>query len=46
MTRRLAQLDDLMAEAEKHMLGLQAKLMDRFLSEEAAPRRGRKRRPA
>ena len=33
-----------MAEAEQHMLGLQAKLVDRFLSEESAPRRTRRRR--
>lgn len=34
-----------MAEAEKHMLGLEAKLEDRFLEEEA-PTRSRKRRTA
>ena len=33
-----------MAEAEQHMLGLQARLMDRFLSEVATPRRVRRRR--
>jgi len=35
-----------MAEAEQHMLDLQAKLVDRFLTEEAAPARARKRRTA
>ena len=35
-----------MAEAEQHMLDLQAKLMDRFLTEEATPARTRKRRTA
>lgn len=32
-----------MAEAEQHMLGLQARLVDRFLTEEAAPQRKRRR---
>lgn len=35
-----------MDEAEKHMLGLQAELVDRFLIEEAAPAPARKRRTA
>tara|TARA_R110002124_G_scaffold16882_7_gene71477 strand:- start:40733 stop:41557 length:825 start_codon:yes stop_codon:yes gene_type:complete len=35
-----------MAEAEQHMLGLQAKLSDRFLSEAEAPRAARSRRKA
>ena len=39
-------LTEHMAEAEKHMLGLQAKLMDRFLIEDSAPARTRKRRTA
>ena len=39
-------LTEHMAEAESHMLNLQAKLMDRFLSEEEAAPRTRKRRTA
>lgn len=39
-----ATLAEHMAEAEQHMLGLQAKLVNRFLSEEQAPTRARKRR--
>ena len=39
-------LSEHMAEAEKHMLGLQAKLMDRFLVEDHEPARTRKRRKA
>ena len=39
-------LTEHMAEAEQHMLTLQAKLMDRFLTEDAAPARSRKRRIA
>jgi len=35
-----------MAEAEQHMLGLQARLVDRFLIEDAAPARARRRRTA
>ncbi|HEV2515449.1 MAG TPA: FCD domain-containing protein [Devosia sp.] len=33
-----------MAEAEQHMLGLQARLRDQFLSEDEAPRRSRSRK--
>lgn len=39
-------LTEHMAEAESHMLNLQAKLMDRFLSEEEAAPRTRNRRTA
>lgn len=35
-----------MAEAEQHMLGLQARLVDRFLIDDATPARTRKRRTA
>ena len=35
-----------MDEAEQHMLGLQAELVDRFLIEETAPAPARKRRTA